>query len=429
MKKILKLTLITLISIICLFAIYRTFIKNNDLTVYGIIKYADGIGRQPIDLMNMLSEEDISINFIGHAESKQDIGKVAKNVLRNYNFKVGHIFINELPLNHYNKTKYKFQKSIYRFLAKINGLSRSEQIWLAYSMFESDSITLSWVDELNKNYDAVVVPDSNLVAVYENSGVKIPIFVVPLSVDFGDSLEQPIKTKANPIFTFANFSSIENRKNTLKTIKAFHQAFKKREDVKLLISARKEEKEEYDRSIKYIIENNLSNVDLHVSNKHKDLYNQYFNLVDCYISLSKGEGFSVQPREAMAKGIPVIVSNALAQKTIADSGFVKSVPANIKRPAFYNSNSIMIGRNFDVDTTDTANAMLDVYNNYQKYLDLAPKSREWVKQYSYDNIKPLFISLVNPKEIILGEKNEVTSTYIETNSKLLYLKYKNIMKK
>ena len=55
---------ITLIIIIS-FMVYRTFIKNNDVTINGWIKYADSVGRQPIDLINMLSDEGISINFFG----------------------------------------------------------------------------------------------------------------------------------------------------------------------------------------------------------------------------------------------------------------------------------------------------------------------------------------------------------------------------
>ena len=356
------------LSIILSFLIYTTLIKNYDLTIYGNVKYADGLGRQPIDLINMLDGEKIDINFIGDIKSTKNLSEVASSVLQNFNFKVGYIFINEEPLQYSKQTTYKFDLPIYRILAKINGLNRSEQIWLAYSMIESNKITQVWVDELNNKYDAVIVPDPTLVEIYQTSGVTIPIFVVPLSVDFKRALEQPLKNKAHPVFTFANFSTIEDRKNIIKILEAFNSAFAGRKDVRLLLSSRKSEYQYRQKIVDYITENNLTNVDYEIIEKDAELYNQYFNEVDCYVSLSKGEGFSVQPREAMARGIPVIVSDSLAQKTIAESGFVRAISADIPKLAVYEDGNLIIGYNFDVKTSDAKAAMLDVYNNYQKYL-------------------------------------------------------------
>ena len=417
-----------LVSIFIIFATYNIFIKNTDLTIYGIINDADGIGRQPIDLINMLDEEKIDINFIGEVHSKRNLNQNIRAVLKNYNFKIGRVFINEEPLLHLANHKYKFQRSIYKKLAKINPLHRSEQIWLAYSMFESDKITKAWVYELNINYDAVVVPDKVFVKIYEDSGVKIPIFVVPLSVDFSNQLKQPLKTEANQIFTFGNLSTIENRKNIFTLLEAFKKAFGNRKDVRLILNARRAE-EKYGKKIyEYIINHNMTNVDYNIMTKDAGLYNYIFDHIDCYVSLSKGEGFSVQPREAMARGIPVIVSDSLAQKTIADSGLVRVVPANTLKVATYFDDSAIIGNNYDVELTDTVAAMKDVYNNYQKYLNLSAKAREWVSQYNYENIRLLYVNLVKPKKVIFGKENKVTKDYIETNSEKLYNKYINNIK-
>ena len=418
---------ITLIIIIS-FMVYRTFIKNNDVTINGWIKYADSVGRQPIDLINMLSDEGISINFFGPVLSKQNIGPKVKAVLRNYNFKVGKVFINENLLGYFSREPYIFDSPLYKMLSKINGIDRSKQIWLSYSMYESDKISPFWVEELNERYDAVILPDKNLVPVYQNSGVKIPMFVVPLSIDYQDALQKPLKNKANPVFTFASFSTIEDRKNIIKLLQAFKQAFGNNKNVRLLINARRSENLYRKKIIDYIVENDLTNVDYHVIEKNAEEYNKNFDQVDCYVSFSKGEGFSVQPREAMARGIPVIVSNSLAQKTIADSGLVGVVHAKIAKIATYWDDTVIMGRNFDVETSEAAAAMLDVYNNYQKYLSLAPKARAWASRYTYENTRSLYVNLVKPKKIFLGDKNEVTDEYLMTNSKILYKKYKDLYK-
>lgn len=406
---------------------YKVLIKNNDLTIYGSIKYADGLGRQPIDLINMLEGEKVDINFIGEIKSTKNISDRVQSVLRNFNFKIGHIFINEEPL-HFKEQTYKFDSPIYQVLAKINGLLRSKQIWIAYSMFESNKISPIWVKELNNKYDMVVVPDASLVEIYKKSGVNTPIFVVPLSVDFKGALSQELKKESHPIFTFANFSTIEDRKNTLKVLEVFKEAFGNRKDVRLLISSRKSEYRYKQKVVDYIIKNNLTNVDYEIVEKDADLYNKYFDKVDCYVSLSKGEGFSVQPREAMARGIPVIISDGLAQKTIANSGLVRVVPAKILELASYEDGNIIMGHHFNSSTKDAVLAFKDVYNNYNKYLKLAPKAREWARQYDYQNVKPLYINMVKPKKIILGQKNEITDEYLITNSEALYNKYISLYK-
>lgn len=412
----------SLVVLALLFIGYRTFIRNTDVTIYGVLNQADSIGRQPIDLINMLDDE-VDINFIGSVISKSELSPKVKSVLRNFNYKIGHVFVFDYVLNVWGGEGYKFDKPIYKYLSKINGLNRDEQIWIAYSMFESDSLSPHWVYELNKNYDAVVVPDSNLIPIYQNSGVTIPLFVVPLAVNYGEALTQEIKTQAHPVFTFADFGAMIDRKNTIKVLEAFKLAFGDRKDVKLILSSRGSEDLHRQKIVEFITENQMDNIDYSITKKDTKTYNDLFNQVDCYVSLSKGEGYSVQPREAMARGIPVIATDAIAQKTIADSGLVKGIHADIRKPAFYYDGEAMVGHNFDVDVNLAAQAMLDVYNNYSKYLANAQAAREWAKQYTYENIKPLFINMVKPKKIILGDHNEITKDYLMTNSKKLYKKY------
>lgn len=423
----LKKTLFALLSIIFLlflFFSYRILIRNTDVTIYGIINQADSIGRQPIDLINMLSD-DVDINFIGSVISKDELSPKVKSVLSkfNSNFKIGHVFVFDYVLNVWGGESYKFDKPIYKYLSKINGLDRNEQIWIAYSMFESDTLSPHWVYELNKNYDAVVVPDANLIPIYQNSGVSVPIFVVPLAVNYGEGITQPIKAQAHPVFTFADFGAMIDRKNTIKVLEAFKLAFGNRKDVKLILSSRGSEDLHRQKIIEFITENDMDNVDYSITKKDTKTYNDLFNQVDCYVSLSKGEGYSVQPREAMARGIPVIVTDAIAQKTIADSGLVKGIHADIRKPAFYYDGNALVGHNFDVNVKKAADAMLDVYNNYSKYLANAEAERKWAEQYTYANIKPLFVNMVKPKKVIFGDHNEITKDYLMTNSKYLYNKY------
>jgi len=155
-----------------------------------------------------------------------------------------------------------------------------------------------------------------------------------------------------------------------------------------------------------------------------DLYMDAQQQTDCFVYPSKGEGFSVQPREAMALGIPTIITNNTAQKTICNSGLVECVDSNIEKAAYYQLWEAIIGNNFDCTVDDLANAMLKVYENYDHYLKQSEAARAWATGYKYENLKEKYLNMVKPKKILLGDKNEITDDYLMTNSKELYEKYK-----
>ena len=76
---------------------------------------------------------------------------------------------------------------------------------------------------------------------------------------------------------------------------------------------------------------------------------------------------------------------------------------------------------------DVQEALRDVYNNYSHYLALAREGRQWVKQYTHENLEKKYHSLFKPSTIILGERTEVTDAYFMTNSQELYIKYQKTL--
>lgn len=159
----------------------------------------------------------------------------------------------------------------------------------------------------------------------------------------------------------------------------------------------------------------------------KENHLNIFKNIDCYVSLSSGEGFSIQPREAMVLGIPVIVTNNTGQTTICNSHFVKAVPSMDEVPGFYPIYTNYYGVFYDCKLEDAAQALKDVYNNYDHYLQQGPAAREWVKQYTYEQLKPLYLGLLNPKRIILGHENKVTPDFLSTDSSELCEKFNQLL--
>ncbi len=384
-----------------------------DVTVAGFIQMADGLGRQSIELIDALKKKS-DVHFQKTRPTHwQDVPLHLHTVIKDQSRPLGKVVIFEEALIETNP-----------LVLKIFNKKAPNQIWLTYSMFETSKIPKDFTKNIDNYFDAVIVPDPYLIKVYQNSGVVKPIFVLPLGLDLSSFINAPLKSKKNTPFVFANFSSCEGRKNHLMMIRAFNKAFGDREDVLLKINARRGSKEEI-AAVRHEIKNlNLHNVILTIDAVDNPTYLKNFQGIDCYVSLSKGEGFSIQPREAMALGIPVIVSDNTAQSTICKSGLVRVVPAPIEEKAVYECFATEdFGNFFNVNLEDATEAMLDVFNNYDKYLNQSTRAREWVKQYQYSKLQPLYHTLVKPKKLILGDENLLTEDKLMTTSKEVYQKY------
>lgn len=386
------------------------------LTVMGPVLKADGLGRHPVELIDAF-KDDMLIGFKSAGpfcldgissdtkkilKKKAPLGKVL--VYQNY------LIVDGRPLD-----------------GKITGLKNTKTIRIAQSMFESSLIPLEWVNILNHYFDALFVPDKFLVDAYKNSGVTIPVFHIPLAVDLNKYYNEPLKTTKNSPMVFANLSTAIPRKNQLKLVRAFHQAFGNSQDVKLRLNSRGTEAG-YNQAIRDEIRLlGATNIEFTEMSLEEELYFKIFKEIDCYVSLSLGEGFSIQPREAMALGIPIIVTDNTGQSTICNSHLGRVVNSPNAIPAYYPSYKSYHGVFYDCNLEDATQALRDVYENYDHYLSQGAAAREWSKLYSFDQLKPLYLGLIKPKKIVLGSINKVTADCLFTNSVELCEKFNQLV--
>lgn len=387
---------------------------NFNLTIVGDVNYNSGMERIPITLIEML-EKDFRINHIAPKYIKfEGISESVTRILKNLDKSAGKISLLTNPIG-YPRINLDFYKKV-----------PNSKIKIAYSMLESSAIPKEWVSIINSFFDAVVVPDKWLVSVYEKSGVKKPIFVIPIPLFLDDFLNYiPKKSSScHKSFIFGCSAACSPGKNIEKVIKAFHKEFRKNENVFLRLHSRGGSRT---KEIKALLSR--------INNKRIIFYNQSFSEQeyiefmagsDCYIQIAQGEGFSITPREALALGIPCIISNNTTHKTICESGCVYPVPANKIVPAYYDVFKKCIGNKFDCELKDVCSAMHEVYTNYEKYHEKAQKGKAWVQQYLPARLKPLYKSLFSPKKIILGENNYCTEALICTSSVSLYEKYSKL---
>jgi glycosyltransferase involved in cell wall biosynthesis len=379
---------------------------------------SDGLGRQSVEIMDTMKDY-VSVGFRATRKSVlTDVPFSIQKILKKAYSQFGKVVIYEDII--YTTTT--------NFLQRRFDLKRKDQIRLAYSMFESSEIPKLWVHNFNLYFDAVIVPDDYHVAVYKNSGVTIPIFVLPLGLNLKPFLKHSLKTQANSPFIFANFGTCISRKNHLALIQAFHSAFGSSPDVELWINCKYSRENLFQDLKNYVDQLSVTNIRLTQNCYSVKEYRDNFDHIDCYVSLSQSEGFSIQPREAMALGIPCIISDNTAQSTICKSGLVKAVPCPIKEPAYYEHFRDIFGCRYNVDFHASVEALKEVYQHYPEHLSQSHQLRQWASQYDYEALKPLYISLIKPKKVLLGEHNRIEKDALITNSPLLYEKYLEILK-
>ena len=399
-----------------------------DLTVTGDVLLADGLGKQSIDLIETL-RDSLTISFLPtrpvSVEDLNSCSPALRQILETSGVKFpGRVLIYESMLSWMPSNEIPRDK----FWTRFNVPEKSKhQIRIAYTMFESSRAPKAWVYILNHSFDAVVVPDDFLVKVYKDSGLVIPIFVIPLGRDLRRFLEAPLKAARGSPMVFANYSTCFPRKNLLTLVRAFGDAFGNSSDVQLQLCWRGYDHLAREAILAEIASRGLTNVVIEQQGVDVRTYLERFRRADCYVNIATGEGFSIQPREAMALGIPTIVSNNTGQKTICSSGLVRAVPSNIEIPAMYTFPGDF-GVQYQCAVQDVAAALRDVYASYDSYLRKGGVAREWARRYHYTQMAPLYMSLIKPKRVVLGDKDAILEDGIMTKSKKLVRKYKKVMK-
>lgn len=400
------------------FLILKSFLFSiPDLTIVGFMDPDDGIGKHSINILEALSDS-VNANFVHtfpNQPIKANLPSHAQNAINNLDKSAGKVVLLTDILWDRCRTPTAF-------------IPPGSYIKLAYSVIETTQIPKKWVSILNEEFDAVVVPDPFLITTYQNSGVTIPIFVAPLPMILESFCSREIHPSApSTPFVFGDASA---NKNPSSLIKAFAKAFGNSSKVHLKMRAAHLSHETKNIICPLISELGLTNITIEEGKIPLSQLIDQLVSYDCYVNLSRGEGFSFMPREMLALGIPVIVTNNTASSTLCKTGFVKSVSSNIKGST-NSTYQIMFdencGEQYDCTVEDAAAALFDVYNNYENYIIKARKGREWVEKYDCKNMKDLYLALIKPSHVILGQRNRIRGTTLETNSSILYEKYLKVI--
>lgn len=383
-----------------------------DVTVVGYILFANGLGRNPISVLDFF-QDSLQLNFKNSRPNEpwtfslEDVPENVQSLLTKNNQSPSNVAIMYDALAYPKKHYYKQVPE--------------SKIKIAYSMLESTKIPDMWTSIINEHFDAVVVPDSYYVDVYKNSGVRKPIFMLPMILYLDKFLSHPIKTKRNSEFVFGVSCSLSKHKNLDMLVDSFAQEYGNVPHVKLKIHTASDKNSKPVIQLKEKLNRmGINNIDVNASKMPLAEYLEFMSSLDCYVLISKGEGFSVTPREALALGIPCILSNNTGHQTLCQTDFVYAVKSDIReKPA----NDFFECCNFNCRREDVQKGLRDVFENYDHWLAKAHLGREWVKQYHANNLKKRYLNLFKPTHVILGPANKITDEFLMTNDNSLYSKY------
>jgi len=205
-----------------------------------------------------------------------------------------------------------------------SGFFESEKYHIGLTVWETSRIHRTWTKHCNTCVAEMWVPSSNNQQVFFDSGVVVPIHVVPHAIDTsevfvpdGPSMKVAI---ADDMFVFGSVFQWIERKSPVELITAYLQEFSHGENVVLLLktyakNAVDDHEKQFIRDRIEDIKKSLS-LDLNVLPKiifvgdlvKKEQLASLYRRFDVLVQPSKGEGFGLPMAEAMACGTPVITT-------------------------------------------------------------------------------------------------------------------------
>jgi len=169
---------------------------------------------------------------------------------------------------------------------------------IAITPFETTVIPRSWIGKINQ-FDALFVPCVQNIEAFRASGVKIPIELIHWGVE--PTVFAPVVRPERDFFVFGTMGALTERKGTDVLLAAFQEAFPRSvKDVRLICKTSNE-------FWQFPVNDDRVRI-MQGKYSHKELMDEFFKEIDCFVFPTRGEGFGLTPLEAMATGVPSIVT-------------------------------------------------------------------------------------------------------------------------
>jgi len=252
---------------------------------------------------------------------------------------------------------------------------------IAYTMYETTKFPDNFLNQL-KTFDQLWIPSqwqkNNLI---NQNFPENKLKVVPLGVD--ENVFFPISEKFKK-FTFVLIGRWDARKSTMEIIRSFKDNFENNDNVELLLLV----DNPFDIDGLGSTENRLQHYNLNCKNikvlsfTTKEDYLYILQRSHVFLSCSRAEGWNLPLIESMACGIVSVYSNCSAQLEFAKNLGVSINVLGEEPASNYNARQFdkdIVGNYYIPDFKDLSNKMIDIYNNYSYYKDIAIRESEIIR--------------------------------------------------
>jgi len=326
----------------------------------------------------------ITVNQISFETIRPDLGKEGKiiNNLLNKEIDYNVIIMHSTP-----EFWHKFQEP--------------DKIQIGYTIWETSLLHPDWKDYIDKYAHKVLVGCNWNVEVFRNSGVTIPIGVIPHIIhqeQFENVTPYLINGVNDDTFVFYDIFQWTERKNPLALIKAYWHEFKEKDNVALVL---KTYRGNYSESEKNAIRTTITRLkSITPSDYYPPIYlisnmlseNEIMGLHkrgDCFVSLNRGEGFGLSPFTAGAVANPVIVTGCGGVREYAKEdnsylvNYVFTPVFGMPYSPWYRIDQLW----GEADVKHAANLMRYVYENQNEAKDRGKKLQKYIfENFSWEKI-------------------------------------------
>jgi SAM-dependent methyltransferase len=287
---------------------------------------------------------------------------------------------------------------------------------IGLTMYEADSplgVHPEWERDC-QNVDRLFVPSKYCRDVFSRF-VKRDITVVPLATNLEFNVGPSRIYNHDRPFTFFTHGTLTSRKSPLELIDCFKKAFPNKEDVRLVLKTRM--------GILGMGKGDLPRLDDPRIKIYPDedwfpsRLSAEFLASDAYVFPSKGEGFGMTPREAMASGLPTIFTNSTGLKDIADDKYNWPIP--YKERVY---TQVMGGEWYIPDWDYLIDTMRWVVSNREEAAAKAQEGSRWIiREWGHDAVAREWrkaLSGVDPSKTARNLKGATEALSLETFPKI-----------
>ena len=181
---------------------------------------------------------------------------------------------------------------------------------LAYVFWEESLLPAETVDVLNGSFLGVLAPSRFVAKALQDSGVSLPVHVVGFAPDLADFQNLPSAARPAVATRFLHVSSAFPRKGVDVLLAAYARAFRAGDAVHLVIKTFPNPHNDVQKQIDDLRRSDpgLASIDLIDADIDRPAMLRLYTDADAVVLPTRGEGFNIPAAEAMAAGIPLIVT-------------------------------------------------------------------------------------------------------------------------